>query len=80
MKDKWRTVETAGMKCAKSGSKRLDAGLGLACGSLSLVMLLLTSVLHNQYHKPRPARDLSVMSFTEFALVKRPDAALRPQR
>jgi hypothetical protein len=69
------------MKCAKSGSKRLDAGLGLTCGSLSLVMLLLTSVLHNQYHKPRPARALSVVSFTELAgLVKRPDNASRPKR
>jgi hypothetical protein len=69
------------MKCAKSGSKRLDAGLGLACGSLSLVMLLLTSVLHGQYHKQRPARALSTVSFTEFAaLVKRPDNASRHKR
>lgn len=68
------------MKCHRSGSKRLNAGLGLACGSLSLVMLLLTSVLHSQYHKPRPARALSVVSFTEFALVKKPDGASRPKR
>jgi hypothetical protein len=68
------------MKCHKSGWKRLDAGLGLACGSVSLVMLLLTSVLHSQYHKPRPARALSAMSFTEFALVKKPDGAGRPKR
>jgi hypothetical protein len=65
----------------KIGIERLDAGLGLACGSLSLVMLLLTSVLHSQYHKPRPARALSVVSFTEFAaLVKRPESASRPKR
>ena len=69
------------MKCAKSEPKRLDAGLGLACGSFSLVMLLLTSVLHNQYHRPRPARALSTVSFTDFAaLVKRPDNASRSKR
>jgi hypothetical protein len=29
--------------------------LALACGSLALVMLFLTGVLHSQHHKPRPA-------------------------
>jgi hypothetical protein len=68
------------VNCHRSGSKGLDAGLGLACGSLSLVVLLLTSALHIQYHKPRPARALSAVSFTEFALVKKPDGASRPKR
>jgi hypothetical protein len=29
--------------------------LALACGSLFLVMLVLTGVLHSQHHKPRAA-------------------------
>jgi hypothetical protein len=29
--------------------------LALACGSLALVLLFLTGVLHSQHHKPRPA-------------------------
>jgi hypothetical protein len=29
--------------------------LALACGSLALVMLVLTGVLHSQHHKPRAA-------------------------
>jgi hypothetical protein len=53
--------------------------LGLACGSLSLVTLLLASVLHNQYHTPRAARALSTASFTESALVKKPGVT-RPGR
>jgi hypothetical protein len=68
------------MKCAKSRSKRRGARLDLACGSLSLVMLLLTSVLHHQDHKLRPTRVLSAVHFTEFALVKRPDSASRLKR
>jgi hypothetical protein len=66
------------VKCAKPGSERLDAGVDLAFGSLSLVMLLLTSVLHSQYHKPRPPRVLSAVSITEIALVKRSVGVSRP--
>jgi len=54
--------------------------IGLACGSLSLVMLLLTSVLHSQYHKPRAPRAVSAVPFAEFALIKKPDSVSRPGR
>ena len=54
--------------------------LTLACGALSLVMLLLTSVLHTQHHKPRAERALAAMSFAEVAPVKKPDSVLRPER
>jgi hypothetical protein len=53
---------------------------GLACGSLSLVMLVATGALHSQHHIPRSAQALSAVSFAKFALVKRPDGASRPQR
>jgi hypothetical protein len=54
--------------------------LTLACGSLSLVMLLLTSVLHIQHRKPEAARASVAISFAEFAQIKKPDSVSRPGR
>jgi hypothetical protein len=56
------------------GARRWD--FGLACGSLSLVMLVLTGAPHHsQHHKPRSAQ--AVPAFAELVLLKRQDVSRR---